>query len=1450
MPSVIGDLAVNVTTSTASLEVGMARAADIVSQSAKRMTQSFDDFNGRIDAIGGALKALTGIVSVGYGAHLFAGMIEGAIDAQAHLQDLADKAGTTASSLSSLIPAAKLSGTSMDDVAAASAKFSKQLVDIQSGTGKAAQAFQSLGFSSRDAARFLKDPVQGLFELSKRANEFANDGNKVAAVQLVMGKGAADLAKFMKQLSEQQTLTARVTDEQAQAAKKLQDEYATLQLRGDDLKNSIASGLVPELSRLLQLFTDSTGGPQSLGVQIKALAADGSLAIWAHEAAIAIAVFGESLIAIGSAARAFGGSVDTIISDLRVLTTATNNPDYKLTGAIGFSKEEAEKGRADFAQALSDRNNTLADANDRYNKLISGSFTAFSDSLKQQLVALQAQRTAIRAGVLGDLADIPGQSGPVRPPIKISVDTTGVSDQLGKVKKQLDDLEDKWRNLFAAKLTGVEPGTIKSLEELDTLLSKGRLSWDEYVKGIGLALDADKTFDAEQKLLNETLAAFFKLMDDIEASMEPGTKAFDDRAEALKNSTASLVQQNEQLRISVATVGMTAQQTIVYTAAQERLKVASLDVSDALKQEALAAIDANESLQLAKVGAEDYLARVREFDSAAHDAFLNVAEHGKDAFKDIGASIKRYIFDQLYQLALRPFVVQIAAQVFGGGGAGAAGGTGGIASLFSGGSGNIVSGIANLFGTGGTASVGIGSAVTSGLTSIFGAGGVAAGAGLEAGAGAAAGFGSAAAGAGGVAGLAGTAVAAIPVVGWVAAAAAIAYSIYSANKKPSPTEGQFQISAGTGGFEDNFSTASRFGNIGFADQGTKQFSGEAAQAFNNLIATALDTFEQRYSPEQSARLATILQSTAFPHFEGTFSTEDFIKQYGGDIFKQVVQAAFDVLDPALGSIVKSFTGTADELTKFSGTLLAINDASAAFGDDFKANIVAALADATQGTADKVLAFVGIVQQFGTAIDGLGPKLQALDAGSITAFIDALGGAQAALNSFAYLSQNFLTSSQRLAQAQTQLTQSFDALSLKVPATHQGFLDLLASFDLTTASGRALYASVLALAPLFIQVAGTADSAATAVRNVVALKPSLADIGRTAIETGNAIAAAVTTINLAIQDLQDAASKAQASYQASIAAINSVVSASPGDFGDKTTLRMELLQEQVAKYTALLNSTIATAPYSVLVTAYQGILRDLGKQNQGLAASLAQFTILKAQYGASIADQLVALQASYDEQHKALAGNVAALAALDANFKTAWDNIIKGVGTGVDGTIGELAKLQQGIRDYLDGLRRSDLNPASASQRLIEAQAQYQKQLGLAKGGDLGALGSISQYADALLKLAQQVFPTAGGQYAAIFQSILNDLSALSNYTPAQPAPVSTAQVNAAIAAAMPSVAIASGEDVDNQTQVLGAKVDALADQVTTLLAQIAAGARQNTQDQIDNDNAVERKLESALVGRL
>lgn len=233
--------------------------------------------------------------------------------------------------------------------------------------------------------------------------------------------------------------------------------------------------------------------------------------------------------------------------------------------------------------------------------------------------------------------------------------------------------------------------------------------------------------------------------------------------------------------------------------------------------------------------------------------------------------------------------------------------------------------------------------------------------------------------------------------------------------------------------------------------------------------TLVETLSKALSPEQVTR------------FNESLNAIDFSQ--ATNPIKAVVEAGFNELAPAFTPILEAFNGTDEELTKFAATLVGIATASAHFSEEFKNNIVKALDGATQATADKVAAFVAIFAQFGSSIEGLGPKLEALDPTSMIAFVDALGGAQQAVDKVGYIFQNFTTSSQKLAANAALLTTDFNNLGITaIPQTHQQFLDLLDSFDLTTESGREMYNSVAELAPLFIEVAGTADQAAQALED--------------------------------------------------------------------------------------------------------------------------------------------------------------------------------------------------------------------------------------------------------------------------------------------------------------------------------------------------------------------------------
>lgn len=597
----------------------------------------------------------------------------------------------------------------------------------------------------------------------------------------------------------------------------------------------------------------------------------------------------------------------------------------------------------------------------------------------------------------------------------------------------------------------------------------------------------------------------------------------------------------------------------------------------------------------------------------------------------------------------------------------------------------------------------------------------------------------------------------------------------------------------------------------------------------------------------------------------------------------VFSAAFGAIDPALQGLIDNFKGTDTEVAAFGSTLLTIYDTTnkiaalkfptadeatgfitkiadtiksgyvpgaglsstighitaqgetttpagtsttssaveAAVADYQKA--VLAVLDGTQETADKVLVFVQTILAFGDAINGVGADLHNLDPKYITAFIDALGGAQAAAAAFTYLQANFTTAADKTAKANADLTKSFADLGLTLPSSHQAFLDLLNSFDLTTDAGRALYASVIALAPAFVAIAGTADQAAKAIqdaagffaqnfyseteKNTAKITAEIAQLDAVQAALGVTIPHTVDGFRALIESLDRTAPAGEALYEALIvlapaildvskgvaglassatsaataiaAAAETIFGSVSGDASDAAAAYVEkvkALADQIPnagfgdKLTFeidLINKQIKDAlkkaddPSLDQATrnAYALLAARLGYTNNQMINELARFTVLSAQYSAATAEQLVNLEDWYDQQKKLFNGDAETLAALDIVFKQKWDAIIKGISDGVGGSIDELAKLRKSIADYLKGLFISELSPLTPAQKLAEAQKQYQEELAKAAKGDPTALADITKFADEYLKAARD-FYASGSQYTDIFKAITDALAKL------------------------------------------------------------------------------------------
>ena len=243
------------------------------------------------------------------------------------------------------------------------------------------------------------------------------------------------------------------------------------------------------------------------------------------------------------------------------------------------------------------------------------------------------------------------------------------------------------------------------------------------------------------------------------------------------------------------------------------------------------------------------------------------------------------------------------------------------------------------------------------------------------------------------------------------------------------------------------------------------------------------------------------------------------------------------------------------------------------------------------------------------------------------------------------------------------------------------------------------------------------------------------------------------------------------------------------------------------------------------------LASLQKVNDEVAAKLAAFTTLSAQYGDAVAEQVLALQEWYKAQYAALNQYPnyfpEALSALGQVYQQKFDALTKGISTGVDGTIDALAKLKQGIADYLKGLTVGDLSPLTPMQKLAQAKTALDAEFAKAQGGDQAALGDLTKFEDTYLKLARDAY-ASGQQYTDIFSSETRRLGDLAGVqSNGQPFPV-VKDPPALLAAALPpgGATLASSDDILALRAALVDTQTALADANTADLEQLRAQVAQ------------------------
>lgn len=221
-------------------------------QDLDNMTASGDKLGKSVDSLHASYGKLVAILGTGGLALAFVSSIKHALELQEQYVRLSEVAGTTASAISGFDLPARLSSTSLDTVATSVARLGKSIGEARLGDVEKMGIFKALGININDG----RDAAAVMVDVARMLTGMSDQTVAATASMALLNRGFTELRPLMKEVTEQGTLNAAVTNEQAAAAKAFQDQVVTLGFELQQAKFALANDMLPALNALIKAMVD------------------------------------------------------------------------------------------------------------------------------------------------------------------------------------------------------------------------------------------------------------------------------------------------------------------------------------------------------------------------------------------------------------------------------------------------------------------------------------------------------------------------------------------------------------------------------------------------------------------------------------------------------------------------------------------------------------------------------------------------------------------------------------------------------------------------------------------------------------------------------------------------------------------------------------------------------------------------------------------------------------------------------------------------------------------------------------------------------------------------------------------------------------------------------------------------------------------------------------------
>jgi len=267
---------------------------------------AFASIKRNLGDLGNAARSLNGLLGglgVAVSAAGLASMVKSSLDSADSLSKLSQRVGITVESLSTLIPAADLSGVSAEKFEGGLRKLATRMLEAATGSDEAARSFAAIGVAVRNQDGTLRATDQVLLDLADRFKAMPDGAEKTALAVELFGKSGADLIPFLNQggegvgalTAELQELGVQIGGDTAAQAEVFNDSLAKVRLAISSIGNRIIEAFLPAMNDLANGMVDSAKQGGSLRAVL-----DG-IVLALKVLALGAATVGKVFVALGEA---------------------------------------------------------------------------------------------------------------------------------------------------------------------------------------------------------------------------------------------------------------------------------------------------------------------------------------------------------------------------------------------------------------------------------------------------------------------------------------------------------------------------------------------------------------------------------------------------------------------------------------------------------------------------------------------------------------------------------------------------------------------------------------------------------------------------------------------------------------------------------------------------------------------------------------------------------------------------------------------------------------------------------------------------------------------------------------------------------------------------------------------------------------------------------------------